>query len=89
MAENFIKHIKKISFKKIYSSRGFPTTKCTFTTDLGIFEASCPSGASTGENEAKVLTDKDLRTSTDAKMNEIERKYSDKNVDQAIFDIDL
>jgi enolase len=50
--------IKDIRAMEILDSRGNPTVKTTVTLDNGITaSASCPSGASTGENEAMELRD--------------------------------
>jgi enolase len=50
--------IKDIHAMEILDSRGNPTVKATVTLDNGITaSASCPSGASTGENEAVELRD--------------------------------
>jgi enolase len=50
--------IKEIRAMEILDSRGNPTVKTIITLDNGIrASASCPSGASTGENEAVELRD--------------------------------
>jgi enolase len=50
--------IKSIQAMEILDSRGNPTIKTAVTLDNGIkASASCPSGASTGENEAVELRD--------------------------------
>ena len=50
--------IKTVKAMEILDSRGNPTVKTTVTLDNGIkASASCPSGASTGENEAVELRD--------------------------------
>jgi len=52
------RRIKNIHAMEILDSRGNPTVKTTITLDNGITaSASCPSGASTGENEAVELRD--------------------------------
>jgi len=52
--------IKSIRAMEILDSRGNPTVKAIVTLDNGISAAaSCPSGASTGENEAVELRDGD------------------------------
>jgi enolase len=43
----------------LIDSRGNPTVEVDVTTDLGVFRASCPSGASTGAYEACELRDGD------------------------------
>ncbi len=53
--------MNKLKAIEILDSRGNPTVKAILTTPYGIFEASVPSGASTGKNEAKELRDKDLK----------------------------
>jgi len=53
-------YIRSVKAIEILDSRGNPTIKVMLTTDLGITaEASVPSGASTGENEACELRDND------------------------------
>jgi len=47
--------IKSIKAKEILNSRIEPTVKVELRTDKGLFEASVPSGASTGKNEAIAL----------------------------------
>ena len=52
--------ISKIDALEILDSRGNPTVRATVTLDSGISaQASVPSGASTGENEAVELRDAD------------------------------
>ncbi len=46
---------------EILDSRGNPTVKARLETSYGLFEASVPSGASTGKNEAKEIRDKEKR----------------------------
>ncbi len=54
--------IKKISAREILDSRGNPTVAaCCELSDGVISEASVPSGASTGSNEAKELRDNEER----------------------------
>lgn len=43
--------------RQILDSRGFPTVEVDVATDLGVFRASVPSGASTGVHEAVELRD--------------------------------
>ena len=53
-----IRKIKSIRAMEILDSRGNPTVKTYVTLDNGLTaSASCPSGASTGENEAVELRD--------------------------------
>ena len=51
--------IKKIIAREIKDSRGNPTVEVELESGKGIFIASVPSGASTGENEALELRDAD------------------------------
>ncbi|KAH8305522.1 hypothetical protein KR018_002739, partial [Drosophila ironensis] len=51
--------IKSIKARQIYDSRGNPTVEVDLTTDLGLFRAAVPSGASTGVHEALELRDGD------------------------------
>lgn len=44
--------IKNIRARQIFDSRGNPTVEADVHTDLGIFRAAVPSGASTGKYEA-------------------------------------
>jgi len=50
--------IKEIHARQIYDSRGNPTVEVDLKTELGIFRAAVPSGASTGIYEALELRDK-------------------------------
>jgi enolase len=47
--------IKNIEAREIKDSRGNPTVEVELETEKGVFVASCPSGASTGKNEAKTV----------------------------------
>ncbi len=58
--------IKEIIAREIKDSRGKPTVEVELTTEKGSFIASCPSGASTGKNEALELRDADGRGVTTA-----------------------
>lgn len=42
--------IKSIFARQIFDSRGNPTVEVDLVTDLGLFRAAVPSGASTGED---------------------------------------
>ncbi|MBN1548280.1 MAG: phosphopyruvate hydratase [Syntrophaceae bacterium] len=54
--------IKQVKALEILDSRGNPTVRAIITLDNGIqTSASCPSGASTGENEAIELRDGDRK----------------------------
>src|SRR3989344_1120033 len=55
--------------KEIKDSRGKPTVEVTVETSDGVFTAACPSGASTGANEALELRDDDKRGVTKALSN--------------------
>lgn len=52
-------HIKKITARSIFDSRGNPTVEVDLTTERGTFRAAVPSGASTGTHEALELRDND------------------------------
>lgn len=49
--------IKKLNGREIIDSRGNPTVEVDVHTEIGIFRASVPSGASTGIHEAVELRD--------------------------------
>ncbi|XP_055390564.1 enolase [Condylostylus longicornis] len=49
--------IKSIKARQIFDSRGNPTVEVDLTTELGLFRAAVPSGASTGVHEALELRD--------------------------------
>lgn len=49
--------IKEITAREIKDSKGRPTVEVNLETEKGSFIASCPSGVSTGENEAVELRD--------------------------------
>ncbi|GJQ71465.1 Eno [Trypoxylus dichotomus] len=51
--------IKSIYARQIFDSRGNPTVEVDLVTDLGLFRAAVPSGASTGVHEALELRDGD------------------------------
>lgn len=51
--------IKSIKARQIFDSRGNPTVEVDLVTDLGLFRAAVPSGASTGIHEALELRDED------------------------------
>jgi len=51
--------IKKIFARQIFDSRGNPTVEVDLTTELGLFRAAVPSGASTGIYEALEMRDND------------------------------
>lgn len=51
--------IKSIKARQIFDSRGNPTVEVDLVTDLGLFRAAVPSGASTGVHEALELRDGD------------------------------
>lgn len=49
--------LKSIVARQIFDSRGNPTVEVDLVTDLGLFRAAVPSGASTGVHEALELRD--------------------------------
>ncbi|KAI9597651.1 gamma-enolase [Syncephalis fuscata] len=49
--------ITKVHARQIFDSRGNPTVEVEVTTNLGVFRAAVPSGASTGIHEAHELRD--------------------------------
>ena len=49
--------IQNIKARQIFDSRGNPTVEADVITDLGLFRAAVPSGASTGKYEALELRD--------------------------------
>ncbi|KAJ1527502.1 hypothetical protein ONE63_007474 [Megalurothrips usitatus] len=51
--------IKSIKARNIFDSRGNPTVEVDLVTELGLFRAAVPSGASTGVHEALELRDND------------------------------
>lgn len=60
--KTFNSEIKKITAREILDSRGTPTVEATVILESGaIGTASVPSGASTGEHEAKELRDREKR----------------------------
>lgn len=52
--------VQKIVGRSIFDSRGIPTVEIDIVTVLGTVRASCPSGASTGSQEALELRDGDM-----------------------------
>lgn len=67
--------IKSIKARQIFDSRGNPTVEVDLVTDLGLFRAAVPSGASTGIHEALELRDED------------KAKYHGKSVFKAVDNI--
>ncbi|XP_066994474.1 enolase-like [Anabrus simplex] len=51
--------LQKCMARQIFDSRGNPTVEVDLLTDLGLFRAAVPSGASTGVHEALELRDND------------------------------
>ncbi len=49
--------VRTVHAREIIDSRGNPTVEVDITTELGLFRASVPSGASTGIHEAMELRD--------------------------------
>jgi len=64
--------IKSILARQIFDSRGNPTVEVDLTTELGLFRAAVPSGASTGVHEALELRDNE------------KNNYHGKGVSQAV-----
>ena len=50
--------INALKARQIFDSRGNPTVEVDLTTNMGVFRAAVPSGASTGIYEALELRDK-------------------------------
>ena len=57
--QNILPAIQDLRAREILDSRGNPTVEVDLSTDLGLFRAAVPSGASTGIYEALELRDKD------------------------------
>ncbi|KAI5188703.1 enolase [Nematocida sp. AWRm77] len=53
------RHVKKILGRTVFDSRGTPTTEVEIESTMGRVVSSCPSGASTGSQEALELRDSD------------------------------
>ena len=49
--------VKDVKARQIFDSRGNPTVEVDVITELGLFRAAVPSGASTGIHEALELRD--------------------------------
>lgn len=54
-------YIKSIKARQIFDSRGNPTVEVDLVTEMGMFRAAVPSGASTGVHEALEMRDGDKR----------------------------
>lgn len=67
--------IKCLYARQIFDSRGNPTIEVDLITDLGLFRAAVPSGASTGVHEALELRDGDAE------------KYHGKSVYKAVSNV--
>jgi len=67
--------INALKARSIFDSRGNPTVEVDLTTNLGVFRAAVPSGASTGIYEALEMRDK------------IKSEYHGKGVKQAIANV--
>lgn len=65
---------EEVVARQILDSRGVPAVEVDMHTVIGVFRDSCPSGASTGTMEAKVVLDK-------------EDDYDGKGVSRALFNI--
>jgi len=50
--------VNAIKARQIFDSRGNPTVEVDLTTNMGVFRAAVPSGASTGIYEALEMRDK-------------------------------
>ncbi len=89
--------IQEIIAREIQDSRGKPTVEVEVITDKGSFKAACPSGASTGKNEALELRDEDKRGVSKAisNVNEIIAPKlvgmdpaNQREIDQAMIELD-
>ena len=89
--------IKEIIAREIKDSRGNPAVEVELETDKGSFVASCPSGASTGKNEALELRDADGKGVSRAikNVNEIigpklkgKNPESQQEIDKIMVDLD-
>lgn len=69
------REVRAVFAREILDSRGNPTVEVDLRTDLGVFRAAVPSGASTGAYEALELRDSD------------NTRYSGKGVRKAIHNI--
>jgi len=67
--------IQQIKARQIFDSRGNPTVEADVITDLGLFRAAVPSGASTGKYEALELRDK------------VDSEYLGKGVSKAVNNV--
>merc|ERR1711970_658738 len=67
--------VNALKARQIFDSRGNPTVEVDLTTNLGVFRAAVPSGASTGIYEALEMRDK------------IKSEYHGKGVKQAIANV--
>lgn len=69
--------IHQLISREIIDSRGIPTIETDVITDIGVFSASIPSGASTGTHEAMELRDHQ------------ESRYHGKGVLQAVNNVNI
>lgn len=69
--------LKSIKARQIYDSRGNPTVEVDLTTDLGLFRAAVPSGASTGIHEALELRDKEAKNWLGKGVNQAVKNVND------------
>merc|ERR1711868_357928 len=67
--------VNALKARQIFDSRGNPTVEVDLTTNLGVFRAAVPSGASTGIYEALELRDK------------VKSDYHGKGVSKAIANV--
>ena len=56
--KNKIVLVNALKARQIFDSRGNPTVEVDLTTNMGVFRAAVPSGASTGIYEALEMRDK-------------------------------
>jgi len=69
--------LKSIKARQIYDSRGNPTVEVDLVTDLGLFRAAVPSGASTGIHEALELRDKEAKNWLGKGVNQAVKNVND------------
>ena len=55
--------VNALKARQIFDSRGNPTVEVDLTTNMGVFRAAVPSGASTGIYEALEMRDKGKKLS--------------------------
>lgn len=83
--------IQKITAQEILNSRGETTVKVSLETERGVFEASSPSGASTGKHEAvevktrTAISNIEEKIAPELKGKEVEDQ---KNIDELLIGLD-